>query len=115
MLRARLALRHLARAAAPARRFAAAPRDDARVIAIIAHVDAGKTTLTEQMLANSGATRRAGRVDDGSTATDFLPQERDRGITIQSAAAHLTWKDTTIVLVSRPGRDRTRVASPPRR
>ncbi|KAL5360389.1 P-loop containing nucleoside triphosphate hydrolase protein [Aspergillus floccosus] len=60
-------------------------------IGIIAHIDAGKTTTTERMLYYSGFTRRLGDVDEGSTVTDFLPAERARGITIQSAAITFHW------------------------
>ncbi|KAH7030915.1 P-loop containing nucleoside triphosphate hydrolase protein [Microdochium trichocladiopsis] len=93
-LRSRLSLsRHAVRhIAVPSRE---APGDvgvrDLRNIGIIAHVDAGKTTTTEQMLYNSGATRHAGNVDHGDTVTDFLPMERQRGITIQSAAITFPW------------------------
>ena len=62
-----------------------------RNVGIFAHVDAGKTTVTERMLALAGIVARAGRVDDGSTVTDYLPAERERGITIQSAAIRFPW------------------------
>ncbi|PLB43224.1 translation elongation factor G2 [Aspergillus steynii IBT 23096] len=65
--------------------------DRTRNIGIIAHIDAGKTTTTERMLYYSGFTRRLGDVDEGSTVTDFLPAERARGITIQSAAITFHW------------------------
>ena len=95
------ALRHHARPAA--RRLATQPCANTRVIAVVAHVDAGKTTLTEEMLSKAGVLRNSGRVDAGSATTDFLVQERERGITIQSAAAHFDWNGTNIVLVDTPG------------
>lgn len=63
-----------------------------RNIGVFAHVDAGKTTVTERMLALAGIVQRAGSVDTGNTVTDYLPQERERGITIQSAAISFGWK-----------------------
>ena len=95
------ALRHHARPAA--RRLATQLCANTRVIAVVAHVDAGKTTLTEEMLNKAGVLRNSGRVDAGSATTDFLVQERERGITIQSAAAHFEWNNTNIVLVDTPG------------
>ncbi|KAH9887108.1 P-loop containing nucleoside triphosphate hydrolase protein [Xylariomycetidae sp. FL2044] len=76
--------------------------DYVRNIGIVAHIDAGKTTTTEQMLYNSGALRHAGNVDHGDTVTDFLPMERQRGITIQSAAITFTWPPKTDGQASHP-------------
>jgi len=74
-----------------------------RNIGIIAHIDAGKTTVTERVLFYSGLTHRLGSVDDGTTVTDFMPQERERGITIQSAAITSTWRETQINVIDTPG------------
>ncbi|AEY97768.1 FAFR085Wp [Eremothecium gossypii FDAG1] len=75
-----------------------------RNIGIIAHIDAGKTTTTERMLYYSGKIKRIGDVDHGDTITDFLPQERSRGITIQSAAISFNWRDNyTVNLIDTPG------------
>jgi elongation factor G len=65
-----------------------------RNIGIIAHIDAGKTTTTERILFYSGRTHRLGDVDEGTTVTDWLDQERERGITITAAAITTTWRDT---------------------
>ncbi|MEU4420157.1 elongation factor G [Actinoplanes sp. NPDC024001] len=74
-----------------------------RNIGILAHVDAGKTTLTERILFATGATYKTGRVDDGNTVTDFDPQERDRGITIFAAAVSCEWNDHRLNLIDTPG------------
>ncbi|XP_029940734.1 ribosome-releasing factor 2, mitochondrial isoform X2 [Salarias fasciatus] len=74
-----------------------------RNIGIMAHIDAGKTTTTERMLYYSGYTRALGDVDDGDTVTDFMAQERERGITIQSAAVTFDWKNHRINLIDTPG------------
>ncbi|XP_067431474.1 ribosome-releasing factor 2, mitochondrial [Thunnus thynnus] len=74
-----------------------------RNIGIMAHIDAGKTTTTERMLYYSGYTRALGDVDDGDTVTDFMAQERERGITIQSAAVTFDWKSHRINLIDTPG------------
>jgi elongation factor G len=77
--------------------------ENLRNIGIIAHIDAGKTTLTERMLYYSGFTHRMGEVDKGTTVTDYDPEERERGITIQSACVTFPWKDVTINLIDTPG------------
>ncbi len=74
-----------------------------RNIGIIAHIDAGKTTTTERILFHTGTIHRAGDVDDGNTVTDFMPQERERGITIQSAAITSQWRGYQINLIDTPG------------
>jgi len=74
-----------------------------RNIGIIAHIDAGKTTITERILYHTGLTYRMGNVDEGTTVTDFMPQERERGITIQSAAVTCFWRDHQINLIDTPG------------
>ncbi len=74
-----------------------------RNLGILAHVDAGKTTVTERILYVTGATYKRGEVHDGTTVTDFDPQERDRGITIFAAAVSCTWDDHRINLIDTPG------------
>jgi elongation factor G len=74
-----------------------------RNIGIIAHIDAGKTTITERILYHTGLTYRMGDVDEGTTVTDFMPQERERGITIQSAAVTCFWRDHQINIIDTPG------------
>ncbi len=77
--------------------------ENLRNIGIIAHIDAGKTTVTERMLFYSGFTHRLGDVDKGTTVTDFDPEEQQRGITIYSACVTFPWKDYTINLIDTPG------------
>ena len=79
------------------------PLDKIRNIGIIAHVDAGKTTVSEEMLYYSGMTHSIGSIDEGNTILDYLSQERERGITIVSAAATLPWQDHYIHLIDTPG------------
>lgn len=74
-----------------------------RNIGIIAHIDAGKTTTVERMLFHAGITRRIGDVDRGDTVMDYLPQERERGITITAAAITFAWKRHQINLIDTPG------------
>jgi elongation factor G len=74
-----------------------------RNIGIVAHIDAGKTTTTERILFYSGASYKMGNVDDGTTATDFDPEEARRGITIYSAAVTCRWQDHTINVIDTPG------------
>lgn len=73
------------------------------VVGILAHVDAGKTTLAEAMLFNAGRIRKRGRVDDGDSHLDTNEIERERGITIFSSQAVLDHGDTHVMLVDAPG------------
>ena len=79
------------------------PLERYRNIGVIAHIDAGKTTTTERILYYTGRTYRIGSVDDGTTVTDWMEQERERGITIVSAAVTAFWKDYQINLIDTPG------------
>ncbi len=79
------------------------PLDKCRNIGIIAHIDAGKTTTTERILYYSGRTYRIGNVDEGTTVTDWMAQERERGITIMSAAVTAEWKGYQINVIDTPG------------
>ena len=74
-----------------------------RNIGIVAHIDAGKTTTTERILYYAGASHRMGNVDDGTTQTDFDPEEAQRGITIYSAAVTCEWGGVTINIIDTPG------------
>ena len=79
------------------------PLDRIRNIGIIAHIDAGKTTTTERILFYTGRTHRIGSVDEGTTVTDWMAQERERGITITAAAVTCFWRDFQINIVDTPG------------
>lgn len=74
-----------------------------RNIGIIAHIDAGKTTTTERILFYTGRTHRLGSVDEGTATTDWMPQERERGITITAAAITAYWRDHQINIIDTPG------------
>ena len=74
-----------------------------RNIGIIAHIDAGKTTLTERFLYYSGKTHKIGDIDNGNTVMDYLDEERSRGITIVAAAASFKWEDKLFHLIDTPG------------
>src|SRR5512140_2179523 len=79
------------------------PLEKYRNIGIIAHIDAGKTTTTERILFYTGMTHRIGSVDEGTTVTDWMEQERERGITIVSAAVTAEWKGYQINVIDTPG------------
>jgi len=79
------------------------PLERYRNVGIIAHIDAGKTTTTERILFYTGKTHRIGSVDDGTTVTDWMEQERERGITIVSAAVSAEWQGYQINIIDTPG------------
>jgi elongation factor G len=79
------------------------PIDNIRNIGIIAHIDAGKTTTTEGILYRTGLKHKIGAVHEGETTTDWMAQERERGITIVSAAVTCYWKDHQINIIDTPG------------
>jgi elongation factor G len=79
------------------------PINKYRNIGIAAHIDAGKTTTTERILFYTGKIHKIGDVDDGNTTTDWMVQEKERGITITSAAITTTWKDYRINIIDTPG------------
>ena len=79
------------------------PLEKTRNIGIAAHIDAGKTTTTERILFYTGKTHKIGEVHDGAAVTDFMDQERERGITIQSAAVTAYWKDHQLNIIDTPG------------
>jgi len=80
-----------------------APIDRVRNIGIIAHIDAGKTTFSERVLFYTGVTHKIGEVHDGDSQMDYLPQERERGITITAAVTQFSWMDAEVHLIDTPG------------
>lgn len=74
-----------------------------RNIGIAAHIDAGKTTLTERILFFTGRIHKTGEVHEGAATMDWMEQERERGITITSAVTQAFWKDTRINIIDTPG------------
>ncbi len=83
----------------------AQPSDLARVrnFGVVAHIDAGKTTLCERMLVRTGVEARPGEVEDGTAALDWMPEERERGISISAAATSLPWREHQLHLIDTPG------------
>ena len=79
------------------------PLERTRNIGIMAHIDAGKTTTTERILFYTGSSHRIGEVDEGTTVMDWMEQERERGITITSAATTCFLKDNRINIIDTPG------------
>ncbi len=79
------------------------PLDKIRNIGIMAHIDAGKTTVTERILYYTGKVHKMGEVHEGSATMDWMPQEKERGITITSAATTLYWKDKRVNIIDTPG------------
>jgi elongation factor G len=79
------------------------PLERCRNIGIMAHIDAGKTTVTERILFYTGKSHKMGEVHDGAATMDYMPQEQERGITITSAATTCFWKDTRINIIDTPG------------
>lgn len=83
--------------------FAKETMQPIRNIAILAHVDAGKTTLSERILFTAGEVRLPGNVEDGLATMDYLPEERERGITIESGVAHFEWRGIWFNFIDTPG------------
>ena len=79
------------------------PLERTRNIGIMAHIDAGKTTTTERILLYTGRIHRAGEVHDGAATMDSMEQEKERGITITSAATTCFWNDHRINIIDTPG------------
>src|SRR5436190_9639298 len=78
-------------------------KDKIRNVGIIAHIDAGKTTTTERILFYTGRIYKIGEVHEDTTVMDWMEQERERGITITSAATHCSWKDCNYNIIDTPG------------
>lgn len=95
--------RRIVRLLSTARRDPLSEMSRIRTIGISAHIDAGKTTTTERMLLAAGAISRCGTVDGGDTVTDYLPAERERGITIKAAAVTFAWGGAVVNLIDTPG------------
>src|SRR5947208_921925 len=81
----------------------AVPLERIRNLGVIAHIDAGKTTVSERILFYTGKTHRLGEVHEGAATMDWMPQERERGITITAAATTAFWRDHQINLIDTPG------------
>ena len=79
------------------------PLEKTRNIGIMAHIDAGKTTFTERVLFYTGKKHKIGETHDGAADMDWMEQEKERGITITSAATQCKWNDTTINIIDTPG------------
>src|SRR5210317_2556287 len=79
------------------------PLKNVRNIGIMAHIDAGKTTVSERILFYSGKTHKIGEVHDGEAIMDWMDQEQERGITITSAATTTSWQDHQITIIDTPG------------
>ena len=79
------------------------PLEKVRNIGIAAHIDAGKTTTTERILFYSGIVHKTGEVHEGTATTDWMEQERERGITITAAAISTSWKDHAVNIIDTPG------------
>ena len=74
-----------------------------RTLGIVAHIDAGKTTLTERILFDAGVQRWCGEVDDGTATMDWMRQEQERGISIAAAATSVSWRENRLQIVDTPG------------
>ena len=80
------------------------PLEKIRNIGIVAHVDSGKTTVSERVLYYTGVSHKIGEVHEGTAVTDWMPQERERGITITAAAITCEWLGHQINIIDTPGR-----------